>query len=418
MQKPDWKDYQLHLDYRIANEYGIEEAIVINKLQLLLKSNKIAGRNYFQGRTWTYNSYTEWVDENEDPSKRYFPCFSKEQIRRIFDSLVAQKILIKGNFNKRRNDKTNWYAFLEEEIWIDAKSPINNYGFDRPDGFTLPESAEKMDEELFNSDTLPESAKQEDTLLKSTDQLKDTAGIGSETVENDKAICRNQQIDLPESADHYQLSPTKSNEVAEEVNSSGGKNIFQMLIGKTPLEAVSDGTADKLAFEFNDIDLLDKKVVQLFRIFVKNVQPHFTSVDKIKHELLNDPRPELSRKACWAIILKAFMEYPDWKRDFQNVQSLLGKIKKQKDLFAQKYYDAQKHTEAAQDRMKERKQTLIDNEEAINQILKDAAEKLARHKHKLKLYQVDEITNLIKNRNYLQADAKLIEFIEQNEEVT
>ena len=41
MQKPDWKDYQLHLDYRIANEYGIEEAIVINKLQLLLKQIKL-----------------------------------------------------------------------------------------------------------------------------------------------------------------------------------------------------------------------------------------------------------------------------------------------------------------------------------------------------------------------------------------
>lgn len=408
MATKEYLDYQLHFDKRVAKEFGLPEAVVINKFQALIGSNKALGKNYYQGRTWTYNSYEEWVDND------YFSCFSKEQMRRILESLLEQKILMKGNFNKRRNDKTNWYAFVEEEKWIERKSPIANYGSDRPDGFTLPNSAETIDTGLFNSDTLPESAKQEDALPNSADQLKDSAGTGNETAENDKAIGRNQQMDLPDSTNHYQLSPTKSNDVTV-INGDAGKNTFQMLIGKTAMEAVNDGTADKLAFEFNDGNLVDEKIVQLFRIFIKDAQPHFSNIDKIKFELLNDSRIELSRKACWVIIMLAFFEYPGWNSKYQNVGSLLGKIKKQKDLFAQKYYDGQKQFEAARDRMKEREQSKIKNEEAINQILKEAADKLERYKHKLNLRQVEEITNLIRNRNYLQADSKLIEYLELNE---
>ncbi len=420
MKIPNWKDYQLHLDYRIANIYGIEEAIVINKLQALIASNKTAGRNYFQGRTWTFNSYEEWVNENVDSGKRFFPCFSKEQIRRVFDSLAAQKVLIKGNFNKRKNDKTNWYAFLEEEIWIDAKSPISNYGSDRLDGITLPESAEQKDLPLFENETFPESAEQKDVsnnsvpaLPKSTDQINQSAGIGNETVENDRTISQERQNDLPESANHYQLSPSKSNEVAEEKDAA--VNPFDLLINKTPLTAYYDGTADKLAFDFNDLDLVRKKIEQLFRIFVRDAQPHFAHVDAIRDALLNDMRPELSRKVCWVIIQKAFMEYPGTEKKYKTENALITRIGWKKNDFVQDLHTHNQNIENAKSRSKEREKKKVDNQEAIDQILVDAKEKLERYKHKLNIRQIEEIAVLIKNRNYLQAQSKLIEYVEDNE---
>mgnify|MGYP001569119905 CR=1 FL=1 len=188
------------------------------------------------------------------------------------------------------------------------------------------------------------------------------------------------------------------------------------MIKKTPLDAYLDGTADKLAFEFNDADLINKKISQLFRLFIKDVQPIEFHIMQISKELLNDMRPELSRKVCWVIILMSFMDYPGTEKKYQNVNSLLRKIGWKKDDFVQAIHTHKQKVETATSRIKERAQLKEDNQESIDQILKEAADKLQRHSHKLNVKQVEEITTLIRNRNYLQADSKLIEYLELNEE--
>jgi len=176
MADKNYIDYQLHFDKRVASEFGIPEAVVINSFQKLISYNKSQGKNYHKGRTWTFNSYEEWVED------KYFSCFSKEQMRRTLDSLIKQNVLLKDNFNKMKNDKTNWYAFVEEEKWIERESPITNYGSDRPDG--LPESAEQKEADggLFGLANSAEQ-KEEVPLPESTDK---TAGI-------DRTIWRNRQ---------------------------------------------------------------------------------------------------------------------------------------------------------------------------------------------------------------------------------
>lgn len=351
---PDKKEYHdnyLSFDKRVAKLYGLPEAVVINKFQQFINYNKSRGVNYHLGRTWTFNSYEKWISEEEG----YFTCFSKEQMRRILESLVEKGVLIKSEFNKRRNDKTNWYAFVEEEKWIDAKSPISNYGSERPDGAPLPESADEMGS-LFDGETLPESANQKDEtslpnstdensnqnpLPISTDQKEETAEIGKPLVESDTSICRNQQIDLPESANLYQLKTKALQFYNAVVDNDGGDmkthlEILTEIVDLEVIECVQRNYHEALRFDFNDQERVDKEVKRLFRMFVgmDNDKMNDINVSRIKNQLI-DTRPALSRSVCWVIILRAFSDYPSWKNDFKNIKGLLGRIDKQK----QKYID-------------------------------------------------------------------------------
>lgn len=419
MAEKNWKDYQLHFDYRIANEYGLEEAVVINKFQLLIESNKLAGRNYYQGRTWTFNSYQEWVSDSNE-KKKYFPCFSPQQMRRILDSLIDQKVLIKGNFNKRRNDKTNWYAFFEEEIWIEAKSPISNYGSDRPDGFTLPESADQKDNGFFDQNTLPDSAEQNITLPESADQKdKVSAGIGNETAENDRSISQNRQNDAPESANHYHQSPLTSFKVAKEVNDSadiGKENNslenpterLEIQVRLTKLEViqcVSAGYADKLAFNFSDPKEVTKRLERLFRMFVGMDTDKYNemNVKRIGMELI-DLRDDLPRKICWLIIEKTFAEYPGWNKNFKNISSIEGKIQKQKDRYIQDLHTANKNKETSQFREEEKQSDIIEQNKFEEKVLSEAKNLLQNNSDLLEELELSQLTEAIQNKMIMRID--------------
>lgn len=103
---------ELHaFDVKIAEIYGIEEAIVLHHFQFWIKFNKRLSRNFKEGRTWTYQTQDELV--------AHFPYFkNRQKLIRIIESLVKMKVLKKGNFNKMKFDRTVWYAFEEEEKWL------------------------------------------------------------------------------------------------------------------------------------------------------------------------------------------------------------------------------------------------------------------------------------------------------------
>ena len=93
-----------------ANMYGIEEAILIHHFQHWIRVNRRLKRNFFDGRTWMYQTREE-IAAN-------FPYFSPDKVRRITDKLVKIGILIKGNYNKKWQDKTLWYAFNNEKGFV------------------------------------------------------------------------------------------------------------------------------------------------------------------------------------------------------------------------------------------------------------------------------------------------------------
>lgn len=98
----------------LAEQYGIECAILIHHFQYWVDHNQRLNRNFIKGRTWTYQTRKELA--------AHFPYWSEDQIRRYTDHLVEKGVLIKGNFNKKSMDKTIWYSFVNEEMFTIGKN--------------------------------------------------------------------------------------------------------------------------------------------------------------------------------------------------------------------------------------------------------------------------------------------------------
>ena len=99
-----------YFDVTIAKEYGVPAAIVINHLQWWLRKNKALEKHQHDGHTWTYNTIKA--------SPKIWPYWTTSQIRKIFDDLAAKGIILKSNYNTKRNDQTMWYAFADESAFL------------------------------------------------------------------------------------------------------------------------------------------------------------------------------------------------------------------------------------------------------------------------------------------------------------
>ncbi|WP_261909545.1 conserved phage C-terminal domain-containing protein [Liquorilactobacillus satsumensis] len=98
MNKYLFDEYPLVILPQLAEKIGLNEAIMLQQINYWLqKSDKIR-----DGKKWTYNSYAEWGKQ--------FPFWSITTIRRTLKSLEKQELIITGNFNKYKFDKTKWYT--------------------------------------------------------------------------------------------------------------------------------------------------------------------------------------------------------------------------------------------------------------------------------------------------------------------
>lgn len=97
-------------DVELATQYGTDEAIFLENLVFWVIHNRENERNFFDGRTWTYNSVRAL--------KSLFPFWSDYQMRRVLESLIKQGVIVKGNYNKNPYDRTMWYALADEENLI------------------------------------------------------------------------------------------------------------------------------------------------------------------------------------------------------------------------------------------------------------------------------------------------------------
>ena len=91
----------------IAKKYGLPEAIFLHNLSFWQLTNERNERNFHDGRYWTYNSCKAFTET--------FIYFSQKQIQRILKSLVNQKCIVSGNYNKLKIDRTKWYS-VEDHI--------------------------------------------------------------------------------------------------------------------------------------------------------------------------------------------------------------------------------------------------------------------------------------------------------------
>ncbi|PNY87131.1 conserved phage C-terminal domain-containing protein [Staphylococcus agnetis] len=97
-------DYPIQVLPKLAEEIGLNEAIILQQIHYWLNTSK----HCHDGKKWIYNSYPEW--------QKQFPFWSERTIKRTFGSLEKQDLLHVGNYNKAGFDRTKWYSVNYETL--------------------------------------------------------------------------------------------------------------------------------------------------------------------------------------------------------------------------------------------------------------------------------------------------------------
>lgn len=111
---------------KIAEKYGIEEAILIEHLYFWIHKNECEKEMFKDGRTWCYSSAKAF--------NKYIAYMNPQKIRRILLKLETIGFIKIGNYNKSGLNQTLWYSFTDKAIeeLIDNKydfSKIKNGDF-------------------------------------------------------------------------------------------------------------------------------------------------------------------------------------------------------------------------------------------------------------------------------------------------
>ena len=110
-------DEPLMFSPKMAEKLGLNEAIMLQQIHYWLEMNKANNSNYYDGFYWTFNSYVNW-------QKNQFSFWSVKTIQRILTKLEKDNLLISGNYNKKKYDKTKWYRINYELIYELFNEPI------------------------------------------------------------------------------------------------------------------------------------------------------------------------------------------------------------------------------------------------------------------------------------------------------
>ena len=93
----------------LAREIGLNEALILQQVNYWIEINKKSGKNYYDGKYWTYNSIRSW-QEND------FDYMSFDTVKRVFAKLEKMNLLLVENYNKDPRDKTKWYTINYDEL--------------------------------------------------------------------------------------------------------------------------------------------------------------------------------------------------------------------------------------------------------------------------------------------------------------
>lgn len=93
---------------KVAKVCGIPAAVIFHYISSYVGVNARNGRNFHDGRYWSYNSLNAFTAEYE--------YMTVSQIRTALDKLEAEGLILTGNFNKNPYDRTKWYALTDKAL--------------------------------------------------------------------------------------------------------------------------------------------------------------------------------------------------------------------------------------------------------------------------------------------------------------
>jgi len=156
-------------DTDIAAKYGINAAIILNNIVFWIAKNEANEENFYDGRYWTYNSVHAF--------NILFPYLTAKQILLAIKTLCDEEVIIKGNYNKDKYDRTTWYALSEK-----GKSILRTGQMDltcRANGFDVQGKPIPDINQIINTDNTPPISPVGDEAVK-TSETSET----NETSEN------------------------------------------------------------------------------------------------------------------------------------------------------------------------------------------------------------------------------------------
>jgi DnaD/phage-associated family protein len=210
----------------LAASVGLNESIILQQLHYWLeRSNHV-----YEGHKWVYNTYEEWQEQ--------FPFWSVSTIRRIISKLEEKGLIIVGNFNKSKIDKTKWY---------------------------------RIDYEKMNALSKPKEAPaQSDTSIVQNEQTNDE--IDSPCVQNEQSMCSTWSDDLlnlnrPIPENTTEITTDIKKEVEEEAPARESINPF-IFFEQNGFGVIGSYIAEKIASWITDTS--EELVLEAMKIAVEN----------------------------------------------------------------------------------------------------------------------------------------------------
>ena len=111
-----------HFDVEDAIKYGVEKAVVLSNIRFWLNNNKSKDLSTVKhdGYYWMYNTAKDMSS--------VLPYFTQSKVQRLLKQLEDDGVLIVGNYNKVKYDRTKWYTLSEftyDESCNNHKSELN-----------------------------------------------------------------------------------------------------------------------------------------------------------------------------------------------------------------------------------------------------------------------------------------------------
>ena len=124
------------LNSKLAKEIGLNDSIVLAKLNFWLSYENLPEENFKDGKWWYRKSMSEML-------KDAFCFMSKPTLERTLKRLKEKKLIFATNeYNKSEHDKTNWYALNPEELAKLKSIDVQNFD---------PKPTQKNSKEIDNS---------------------------------------------------------------------------------------------------------------------------------------------------------------------------------------------------------------------------------------------------------------------------
>lgn len=174
---------QHYFDIELAQIYGVNAAIILQNLGHWIKRNEANDVNFYDGYYWTFNSRRAY--------RELFPYMSERQIDTAFRKLIDDGLVITGNYNAQKYDRTLWYALTQKGKCI--------LHFDGMETLKMSNGIDQNVKPIpnINTDNKPDI---------NTDRGKATSRFTPPTIEEVQSYCRERQnnVDPQRFIDYYE----------------------------------------------------------------------------------------------------------------------------------------------------------------------------------------------------------------------